>query len=435
LLRDYNGGKGVTPGRFKIKNSNGLTSTIDLTAPGTIKLGQVIDKINAAGIGVRASVNANGDGLLLTDTAGGAGKMAVEEVDATTAADLNIKGVAAATTIDGSFEKTITVAATDTLADVQGKIAALGFGVSASIINDGTGLAPYRLSLTARNSGRDGRVVFDAGKTSLGTRNLVEAQDAAVFLGSPGVEQPLLITAGQNQVTGVIQGVTIELHGVSDKPVSLGVTRTPDKLVEDLTKFTDAFNEMSDKIKELTKFDVSTKERGLLLGESSVQSVETLSYSAFTTAITSAGRFRVLRDVGVRLGDGGKLEFDETKFREAYAADPDSVQKLFSASETTTDSAGKQTIKGVGIGWLMETSFTRLIDPVDGVLTREGKTLDQKTDDFNNRIKGLDKRLEQKRSRLERQFAQMESVLANLQSQQSALGALSLMPAQSSSNK
>ena len=434
LLKDYNGGKGVTPGRFKIKNSNGLTATIDLTAPGTIKLGQVIDKINAAAIGIRASVNANGDGLLLTDSAGGAAKMAVEEVDATTAADLNIKGVATTTTIDGSFEKTIAVSATDTLADVQSKITASGFGVSASIINDGTGLAPYRLSLTARNSGRDGRVVFDAGTTSLGTRNLVEAQDAAVFLGSPDVEQPLLITAGQNQVTGVIPGVTIELHGVSDKPVTLGVTRTPDKLVEDLTKFTDAFNEMADKIKELTKFDTGTKERGLLLGESSVQTVETLSYSTFTTAVTSAGRFRVLRDVGIRLGDGGKLEFDESKFREAYAADPDSVQKLFSASETTTDTAGKQTIKGIGLGWLMEANFTRLIDPVDGVLTREGKTLDQQTNDFNDRIKSLDKRLGQKRARLERQFAQMESVLANLQSQQSALGALGAMPVQSASS-
>jgi flagellar hook-associated protein 2 len=235
-------------------------------------------------------------------------------------------------------------------------------------------------------------------------------------------------------VTGVIPGVTIELHGVSDKPVTLGVTRTPDKLVEDLTKFTDAFNEMADKIKELTKFDTSTKERGLLLGESSVQTVEALSYSTFTTAVTSAGRFRVLRDVGIRLGDGGKLEFDESKFREAYAADPDSVQRLFSASETTTDAADKQTIKGIGLGWLMEANFTRLIDPVDGVLTREGKTLDQQTNDFNERIKSLDKRLEQKRARLERQFAQMESVLANLQSQQSALGALGAMPVQSASS-
>src|SRR3712207_8700737 len=55
----------------------------------------------------------------------------------------------------------------------------------------------FRSSLSSRNPGRDGRVVFDAGTTSLAARNLVEAQDAAVFLGSGGAEQPLLITAGQ----------------------------------------------------------------------------------------------------------------------------------------------------------------------------------------------------------------------------------------------
>lgn len=422
LLADYNGGKGVTPGKFKITNAAGLSATIDLTSSSTIRLGQVIDKINGAGINVTASINANGDGLLLTDGSGGAGKMKIEESNSTTAANLNIKGEATTNTIDGSFEKTVTIAATDTLAAVQQKVNALGFGVSAAIINDGTGLAPYRLSLTAKSSGREGRVVIDGGTTSLQTRNLVEAQDAAVFLGSPDAAQPLLVTAGTNQITGVIQGVTLELHGVSDKPVTLGVTRSPDKLIEDLTAFTESFNELAAKLKELTKFDLDKKERGLLLGEGAVQTVETLSYSMFTGVVASAGRFRVLADVGLKLVSEGKIEFDEQKFREAYAADPQAVEKLFSDSETTTTGTPpKTTIKGLGIGWLMESSFTRLIDPVDGVITRENKTLDEKTAGFQDRIDNLDKSLAQKRARLERQFADLESVLANLQSQQTAL--------------
>ena len=106
---------------------------------------------------------------------------------------------------------------------------------------------------------------------------------------------------------------------------------------------------------------------------------------------------------------------------------PEAVEDLFAASTTATDNTQtppKQTVTGIGVGWLMEQSFTRLIDPVDGVLTRENKTLDSKTADFQDRIKSLDKILAQKRERLERQFAQMETVLAGLQSQQQALGAL-----------
>ena len=109
--------------------------------------------------------------------------MKVEDLEGTAAADLNIKGTATATTIDGTMEKTITVTANDTLQDIQKKITDLNWGVSASIINDGSGLTPYRLSINAKNSGRDGRVVFDSGATNLGTSTLVEAQDAAVFAG------------------------------------------------------------------------------------------------------------------------------------------------------------------------------------------------------------------------------------------------------------
>ena len=119
LLADYNGGKGVTPGRFTVTNAAGVGATIDLGAPGIVRLGQVIDRINAAGINVTASVNANGDGLLLTDTSGGAGKMKVVDRDSTTASNLNIAGEATATTIDGSFEKTVTTDDNDTLATLS----------------------------------------------------------------------------------------------------------------------------------------------------------------------------------------------------------------------------------------------------------------------------------------------------------------------------
>ena len=108
----------------------GASATIDLTQGNEVRLEDVIKEINSKDIGVTASINANGDGLLLTDTAGGSGKLKVEDIEGTTAADLNIKGTATATTIDGSFEKTITVTANDTLQDVQKKINDLDFGVT-----------------------------------------------------------------------------------------------------------------------------------------------------------------------------------------------------------------------------------------------------------------------------------------------------------------
>src|SRR6185503_12689131 len=290
LLSQYNGGKGVSLGKFKITNSNGISATIDLSSGTKITLGDVMRDINNRAIGVTASINAKGDGLLLTDTAGGAVRLKVENTEGSTASDLNIAGEAAQgqTTIDGSFEKTLTLDANDTLTSVAKKLGELNWGVVAQVINDGSGTAPFRLSLSAKNAGRNGRVVFDGGTTKLGTRNLVEAQDAAVFLGGTDGAEPLLITAGKNQLSGVIKGVTIDLHGVSDKPVTLNVTRDTESLVEQVSKFVEGFNGLSAKIKELTKFDPETKEKGLLLGDSTVRTVETNIFAVLNTVVAGA---------------------------------------------------------------------------------------------------------------------------------------------------
>ena len=79
---------------------------------------------------------------------------------------------------------------------------------------------------------------------------------------------------------------------------------------------------------------------------------------------------------------------------------------------------------GGGIGYLIDRSMTRLVDPVDGVLPRGTKVLDDKAQQFQDRMDALDVLIAAKRARLEEQFANMESVLAGLQSQQAALGSL-----------
>ncbi len=349
--------------------------------------------------------------------------MKVEEAGGRTAADLNILGAATGTTIDGTWEKTLAITGTDTLSSVQQKINDLGFGVSASIINDGSGASPFRLSLAARNTGRSGRVVFDGGTSSVQTRNLVEAQDAVVFYGSAGGSEPLIITSSTNQLTNVIKGVTIDLHNASSQPVSLSIADNPDAILTELHKFVDNFNGMVDKLHDLTNYDPSTNTKGTLLGESTVQQVESELYAAVQVIVSGVGQYKLLADVGVKTVDGAKLDIDEDKFKAAYAKDPDAVKNLF----VTADK---------GVGPVLEKRINKLIDPENGVITRENQTLDEKTQQFQDRMDALDKLLTAKRTRLENQFANLEAVLANLQSQQATLNSFTgVKPVSSTSSK
>lgn len=419
LLSKFNGGKGVTPGTFKITNAAGGQKEFNFGTGTFLKLSDVISAVNVAGIGVTASINANGDGLLLTDTSGGAGKMKVENVTGTTATDLRILGEATGTTINGSFEKTIDVTAADTLTTLSQKIQTLGFGVKAAVINDGSSGSPYRLSLNAVNTGRAGRIVVDGGTTGLDLTSLVEAQDAAVFVGGATSTNPLLVTASGNSLAGVLPGVTLNLNSISESPVTLSITRDSEAVVTEVKKFAETFNTLIDKIADLTKFDSETNAKGLLLGDSTTRNIQSQMYASLNVIVSGAGQYRIFADVGVRLDDETKIDFDEDKFRTAYADDPEAVKNLFTQTAT-------------GLGAMIEKKMDSLVDPVNGAVVRQTKTLDSRNEQFQSRISALDKLLESKRLRLETQFANMESVLAKLQSQQQSLS--SLTGASTSSN-
>lgn len=418
LLSNYNGGNGVSTGTFKITNSLGASATVEITSS-DLTLADAIAKINAKGIGVTASINPNGDGLLLTDTAGGGQALKVADVSGKAAADLAIAGSAPTgmTTIDGTFERSITLDATDTLQTAVDKINAPGFAVRATIVNDGSPAAPYRLSLTARNTGRNGRFIFDAADTLLQTSNLVEAQDAAVFYGQAGTQRPLLITSSKNQLTGVVRGLTLDLHAVTSSPVSITVSDNVDAAVRELNKFAESFNGIVAKIAELTAYDSEAQKRGLLLGDGTIQRIQERLYVLVSTRVKEAGTFKGLSDIGISISRDAKVEFDENKFRSAYATDPQGVKTLFTlfAPPSGTTPARK------GLGTVLEEGINSLVDPVNGVITRQNQSLEKRTDQFQERMAQMDKLLDAKRTRLERQFASMETVLANLQAQQQSL--------------
>jgi flagellar hook-associated protein 2 len=287
----------------------------------------------------------------------------------------------------------------------------LGWGVAANLVNDGSGVNGVHLSLTSTNSGRAGRVVIDGGTTSIQTRNLIEGQDAAVFMGSAGSSNSLLINSSTSQLTGVIPGVTIQLQGVSSAPVSLTITRDPTAVEKQMQDFTDGFNAIVDTINTLTAWDTTSNTGGLLLGDATIQSVQTQMYNVFNGVVSDAGAYRTLGDVGMTLGDGAKITFDSSKFAAAFAANPDAVKNLFTEAST-------------GLGAIINQNMTSLVDPVSGTLTQENTTLTNKVQGFQDQITSLDSLLADKKNRLQDQFANMEIVLSGLQSQQAALNSL-----------
>lgn len=148
LLENYAGGRGVELGDIRIIDAAGFSRTIDLDKEDdpALTIGDVIDRINASGVGVAATLNDDGDGILLTDTTGGAGVLSVEEVGrGKTAASLGLLGDATATNeaglaiIDGGASYEIDLTELDTTAR----------GVGLSRLNSGDGVNLGIIEVTA----------------------------------------------------------------------------------------------------------------------------------------------------------------------------------------------------------------------------------------------------------------------------------------------
>jgi flagellar hook-associated protein 2 len=433
-LSTLNGGQGIDKSSFTITSANGSSATINLAGSNVNTVGDLLYQINSQqNLGVTASINPAGNGILLTDTTGGAGKLSVQDVNGTAAQDLNLSGTATGTTINGAYEKTITLGANDTLSTVATAINNLDFGVKATIINDGSSVAPYRLSLTAVNSGTAGAVTVDAGTTNLNTQTLVAAQDAAVFVGSSSTSQPLLVTSSSNQVTNVIPGVTLSLTGVSQGPVQLSVAQNTSSISLALNNFVSTFNSLTTAINGESTFNSSGNVAGLFLGNPVTANITSTLYDTLNTVV-GGGNFKVLAQLGVTVGTNGQLSFDQDTFNEAIASDPQGVENLFNATTTTNNSNGSTTTANTGIAYALDNALAQLIDPVSGVVTEAESTLNSESTGFTNQITQLNTLLAQKKSTLQAQFDNMENVLANLKTQQASLTSIGSVTTTSSSS-
>lgn len=411
LLESFGGSEGVALGRFQITDSAAAAATIDLQLIAAKDLGDVIDAINAAGIGVTASINGTGDGLLLTDTAGGGGTLSVQEIDnGSTAADLRIVGSASGTTIDGSLEVAISITATDTLEDLVTKINQSGAPVKAAILNVGATVNPYRLSLISTGSGSGGELLTDTLDAGFSLFTTVRPKDAVLRFGSgaPGTES-LLLRSTDNTFEDVLPGLTLDVLAPSNQPVTVSVTEDHQVIADAVQTFVNDYNAVVARIAELTAFNTETEQRAILQGNATVLGVQRrLNEIALGTLSGLTTKVKSLAQLGVQ-GDGqGKLVFDSAVFLDRLGSDFDDVRDFFLAESS-------------GLGDRLTGLVDSFTDPFEGQITNRADTIDRNVDELDRRIVALEDRLDGRRLRLLKEFAALENTLSLLQSQLDAL--------------
>ncbi|MBI2901713.1 MAG: flagellar filament capping protein FliD [Planctomycetes bacterium] len=361
LLSSMNQGTGVKAGELRVTDTNGNQFEVDLTQSDDVNLAEVIKDGNGAAVGaasgVRFRINDSGDGLLVEDTTPGAGTLKIEELGGgRTARDLNILGSAPSTnpdTIDGSFEISIDVKAGSTLKDAAAAINARGIAVQASVINDGSPINSYKLTVLSKRSGEAARLVVESEIFGLSFSATAAAQDSLLLYGSNGgATDPVVVSSSSNTVTNLISGLTLQLTGTSDSPVTVTIARDLEAIGQQASKLADEYNSVIAKIREMTFFDPKSLGKGTLFADATVRRIEGDLADLVTRPVSGipSGDLNNLAAVGFKMTKEGGINFDSSAFTTALQDDFEEVETLFTLQrKLKVDTAIADLNSGLGV--------------------------------------------------------------------------------------
>ena len=430
-------GQGIGTGTFQITDGLGGTAVVNLD--GTEQTIQdLLDEINSKGLALVARVNATGDGIeLVEQVPDGSSSFRTIQVDAlsgSAASDLGLVGSAVeiGAALEGRWEYVIDLDPADTLEVLIEKIDDSGAPIQAGLVNVG-GLSPWRLSLTSDVAGAGGDLVLDllsdGSAPQFQLDPIQRGQDAQILFGAGSLGGGFLVTSGSNTLSGVIEGVTIDLLAASDEQTTLTIERDDTSLSEGLQALVDAYNGLRDKADQYDSYDSESLEKGTLYGNANLRSF----ISELTRIVTRdvdglSGPFRSLQDLGVSIDGEGRLSFEAEEFTEALSVDREGVEALLSATldEENAGSNGELEIVE-GLGPRLDALLENWLSPEGRLQTIQDGITDrlQRNDDS---IAALQTRIQAERERLLREFYVMEQTLARLQSQSNALAGLVVLP-------
>lgn len=321
----------------------------------------------------------------------------------------SVTGGTTSFTIDRFDGSPLTLASDGTLKGMVDAIndTANNTGLKASAIKVGTdsnGDAQYQLFVESTETGtaQDFEITAEDGSALLGGYTSRAGSDAKISLGTG-----ITVTSSTNTFEDVVDGVDITLGAAATNATTatVSVTRDSASLASQVSSMVDALNAALDEIATQTAYDADTGTAGKLLGDATVRSLRnTLLNSVYPTNGTS------LASLGIQTTRDGKLTFDATKFKEAYAADPTGVAEQF-----TTD--------GGGFASRLEKAAKSASNTTDGTITNAIKGRKQEVTRLNDSIDAWDLRLELRRTTLERQYTALETAMSTMSSQSSWLTA------------
>jgi len=267
------------------------------------------------------------------------------------------------------------------------------------------------------------------------------------------------ITRSSNIIDDLIPGVTINVRGVSDKPVELKITPNVEAVKESIINFVGNYNRLMAEINVLTarslnsgsgynttvddailneltyltadeKAEMKTR-LGAFNGDVTLNNLKNHLMRTVTAPYpTSMERdLALLAQIGISSNASrtsgynpsqlrGYLEIDEKTLDAALETKVPAIKELF-ASDTSGD-----LIADTGVAYNVETIIKPFVE-TGGIISLKTSTIDSRISQDEKRIVSLDRQLAAKEQDLKMQYAKMESAYSRMEKVSNSLDSFS----------
>jgi flagellar hook-associated protein 2 len=392
-----------------VKASSSFTTV--LTASATTSAAGGSYAINVSQLAQSQSLATQGQASATAAIGSGGGTITID-FGSFTPADVD-SGTAASFSVNAARTPASIVLGDDanTLEGIRDAVNAANAGVTASIVNDGSG-APNRLVLVSSETGEASSMRISVAGDNAELADLLThdpvagsgLQETAAAKNARLTVNGLEISSATNTVGESLQGVTLTL--VKAGETTLTVARDTSSVGSAINAFVAAYNSLLSTGKSLTTYDVDTQTGSPLTGDSTLRNMQVRLRSVLTDAQAGGpGDFTMLSNIGLQFQKDGTLSVDAAALEKALDSNLDGVARLFAGA--TGDQAG----------------YGKQLSAVAQSLTSTNGALKVATEGVTSAIKQLDKqydamemRMDSTVARYRAQFVQLDVLMSTLNS-------------------
>lgn len=282
-----------------------------------------------------------------------------------------------------------------------------GTNVTASVLQVGTN--KYELMIKSDSVGANQKITLSDSGALLGTLGMINNQIAA---DASFKYNNVVITRPTNEVTDLINGVTISLKQdqTAGTQTAINITQDKTEVSSEMSLLVQNYNTLVTNIRDMTAYDKAAGKIGVFNGDNFIKSISR-DINRIITSVDASGKS--LMDYGISLDRYGTMSLDTTVFESKMASDPKGVESFFSGTM----------VNGTVQGGIFDTlydqmkNFTGYQKNLDNFQANLNKTLDKLNKDHDTMVARLDARYEI----LSKRFMAYDSMISKFNNQFASL--------------